>query len=125
MASPESQPSDSYIKKLIWHSKDGARVESEIYELCKGDFGIPKNHFSVPVKDSNDIPISNASFLPPPGARLEDYYWDITGNFGPPSRPDHRELWIHLTRSSVDQLSTARTPLELCIAIGHSMLGER
>ena len=122
-----SSPTDSepsFIKRLVWHSEDVALIEGKIFELCKDDFGITKNHYSVPVKDSNGIHISNASFLPPPGARLEDYYWDITGDSGPPPRPDRRELWVHLRRSDAVELTTARTPLEFCTVIGHSMLGK-
>ena len=121
---PPTHSQLSFIKRLVWHSEDVALVEDKVFELCKDDFGITKNHYSVPVKDSKGIPISNASFLPPPGERFEDYYWDITGDSGPPLRPDRRELWVHLRRSDADELTTARTPLELCIAVGHSMLGK-
>ena len=120
-----TKPEANSVKKFIWHSKDVAHVEAKIFELCKGDFGIPKQHYSTPLKDSNDVPISNALFLPPPGARLEDYYWDITGESGPPPTPDHRELWFHMTNSGANGLSDAWTPLELCTVIGHSMLGTR
>jgi len=121
-ASPEvSTP--AFIKRATWHSKDVARIEVEVFRSCKGDFGIPKRHHSAPLSDSYGVPISNAIFLPPPGARLEDFHWDITGESGPPPVPDHRELWIHVTMSDEARLSSAQTPLELCIAIGHSMLG--
>ena len=102
---------------------DVAHVESKIFELCKGDFGIPHHCKSAPVKDQHGVPISNSLFLPPLGARLEDYYWDITGESNPPSAPEHRELWSHLIGPGVSGLTTARTPLELSITIGHAMLG--
>jgi len=125
MDSPEPSSVPADIKKFIWHSKDVADVEAKIFRSCEGDFGIPKHHFSTPLKDSHGVPISNSVFLPPPGARLEDYHWDITGESGPPPLPDHRELWIHVTGAGAGGLSGARTPLELCTAIGHSMLGTR
>jgi hypothetical protein len=116
--------SDYIIRKFVWHSSDVAHVEAKIFELCKGDFGIPKHHHSAPVKSSNgSIPISNAIFLPSPGEPLEDYHWDITGKSGPPPLPDYRELWVHETNSNADGLSRARTPLELCMTVGHAMLG--
>lgn len=107
----------------VWHLKELAHVKGEVFKMCKDDFGIPKGHQSAPVKDQYGITISNTQFLPPPGARLEDYQWDITGNSGPPLAPEHRELWVHLT--SMDRIihPAALTPLELCISIGHSMLG--
>jgi len=128
MDSPASPPSpgDSgikFIKKFVWHSKDVAHVEANVFRLCKDDFGIPKHNYSAPMRDSYGVHISNSIFLPPSGARLEEYYWDVTGNSGPPPLPDHRELWIHVTKSDADGLTYARTPLELCMAIGHSMLG--
>ena len=120
---PASDSQNEYIKKVVWHLSDVAHVESKIYELCKGDFGIPEYCHSAPVEDSNGVPISNSLFLPPPGSRLEDYFWDITGESDPPSIPDHRVLWSHLTGPGVSGLSTARTPLELSMAVGHAMLG--
>jgi hypothetical protein len=116
--------SDAYIiRKFVWHSSDVAHIEAKIIELCKEDFGLPKDVLSVPVKDEDGVPITNARFLPPPGARLEDYHWDITGNSGPPPQPDYRELWAHETGSGVDGLSKAKTPLELSTSVGHAMLG--
>ncbi|KAF9780967.1 hypothetical protein BJ322DRAFT_1082482 [Thelephora terrestris] len=121
---PVESESDYIIRKFVWHSSDVAHVEAKIFELCKGDFGIPKHHHSAPVKSSNgSIPISNAIFLPSPGEPLEDYHWDITGKSGPPPLPDYRELWVHETNSNADGLSRARTPLELCMTVGHAMLG--
>lgn len=121
-----SEPDPIYpIRKSIWHSKDVADVEAKIFKLCKDDFGIPKNYYSAPLRDSNGAPLSNARFLPPPGAQLEEFHWDIIGESGPPPLPDYRELWIHVTKSGADKLSYARTPLELCMAVAHSMLGTR
>ena len=59
-------------------------------------------------------------FLPLPGERPEDYHWDVTRNLVLPGR---RELWIYMTRSGAGGLFNARIPLELCVTIGHSMLG--
>lgn len=122
---PTSNLEPDYIKKYVWHSSDIAHVEAKIIGLCKEDFGIPKRYFSAPLRDSNEIPISNSIFLPPPGARLEDYHWDITGQSHPPPLPDRRELWLHVTGPGVGWLTSARTPLELAIAVGHAMLGAR
>jgi hypothetical protein len=124
-STPADPKSNSFVTKVTWHSRDVAHVEAKILRLCKEDFGIPKDHHSAPVKDSHGVPISNSLFLPPPGARLEDYHWNLTGEPGPPPRPEHRELWIHVTKSGAHGLSGARTPLELCMATGHSMLGTR
>lgn len=122
---PPDSESGLIIKKFVWHCSDIAHIESKIVELCKGDFGIPKHYYSTPVKDLAGVPISNSLFLPPPGAPLEKYYWDITGESGPPPLPDHRELWVHVMGIGVDGLSGARTPLGLSLAIGHAMLGTR
>jgi len=122
--SPEV-PSSAFMNRITWHLKDPAHVEGEVFESCKGAFGIPHYHSATPVRDSYDVPISNAIFLPPPGARLEDYYWDITGESAPPPVPEHRELWFHVTASGVTGLHRAETPLELCMVIGNSMLGRR
>lgn len=122
---PPPAGSEDYIHRTTWHSKDVAHVEAKVFEICKDDFGIPKHHYSTPLKDSHGVSISNAIFLPPPGARLEEYYWDITGESRPPPLPDHRELWFHVTKSGAGGLANARTPLELCVAVGHSMLGTR
>jgi len=123
---PPSEPDlIDLIHKFIWHSKDVADVEAKVFELCKDDFGIPKHHYSAPLRNSNGVPLSNARFLPPPGARLEECHWNITGESGPPPLPDYRELWVHVTKSGADGLSSAHTPLELCVAVAHSMLGTR
>ena len=108
--SPSESESD-YIKKFVWHSSYIAHVEPKILELCKDDFGILKQCYSAPMKDSDGVPISNSLFLPPAGANLEDYYWDVneTGS-GPPPPPDHRELWVHVTGPGVNGLFGARTP---------------
>lgn len=111
------------VARLVWHLSDIAHVEADILELCQDDFGIPKNCSSDPARDSNGVPISNSSFLPPPGARLEDYHWDITGESRPPPLPDCRELWLHTMGPGVYELSSAQTPLDLSIAVGHAMLG--
>ena len=44
------------LKKSVWHSKDVAHIEAEIFRLCKDDCGIPKHHYSAPLRDSYGVP---------------------------------------------------------------------
>ena len=66
----------------LWHSKDVANVEANVFKSCKDDFCIPKHHYSTPLRDSNAVLISNAQFLPPPDARLEEFHWEIAAESG-------------------------------------------
>ena len=99
------------LKKSVWHSKDVARIEAEIFRLCKDDCGIPKHHYSAPLRDSYSIP-SLTRYSCITGMSLENLVL-----------PGLREPWIHMTRSGAGGLFNARIPLELCVTIGHSMLG--
>ena len=84
------------------------------------DCGIPKHHYSAPLRDSYGVPsLTRYSCL-----FLGNGLRIITGmSLENLVLPGLRELWIRMTRSGAGGLFNARIPLELCVTMGHNMLG--
>ena len=67
--------------------------------------------------------MSTARFLPTDEERLEDFHWAITSVFKVPSHPQCRYLRVDVSELVGRSLVHAKAPWELCLAIGHAMLG--
>ena len=111
------------VVKYSWCEARRHKVEADFFTKCKNDFGTPEHHYSFRPTDTRGAPMSTARFLPADEERLEDFHWPITSASKVPSHSQRRYLWIHVSKLVGRSLVHAKTPWELSIAIGHSMLG--
>lgn len=69
--------------------------------------------------------MSTARFLPADGEKLEDFYWAFSpDHYKAPPNSQCRFMWFHVSKAAGQSLIHAKTPWELCVALGHAMLGE-
>ena len=111
------------VVKHSWCEDRRQPVEADLLARCKDDFGTPDHHYSFCPTDAHGKPMSTARFLPTDDEQLRDFHWKITTASKVPSHPQRRRLWIHVSKLVGRSLVHAKTPWELCIAIGHGMLG--
>ena len=111
------------VVKHSWCEDRRRKVEAELLAMCKDDFGTPDHYYSFCPTDTRGAPMSTARFLPANEERPEDFHWAITSSSKVPSHPQHRDLWIHVSKLVGRSLVHAKTPWELHVAIGHAMLG--
>ena len=115
----------SVVVKHSWCEDERQEVEAKLLNRCRGDFGTPNHHYSFCPTDTQGNPMSTARFLPAKDEdkELETFHWAITPSSQVPSLPLHRYLWFHVGKSIGQSLVHAKTPWELCLAIGHGMIG--
>lgn len=113
----------SVVMKHSWCEEQCQEVEADFLAKSKDDFGNPRHHYSFCPTDSRGKPMSTARFLPTKEEKLEDFLWTINIDSKPPSLPQCRSLWIHVSKPVSQSLVHAKTPWDLFVAIGHGMLG--
>ena len=111
------------VVKHSWYEGGRQEVEADLLARCKDDFGTPKHHYSFCPTDTRGASMSTTRFLPTDEEQLKDFHWAVTTAFKVPSCPQRRFLWIHVSKLRGRSLVHAKTPWELCLAIGHAMLG--
>ena len=111
------------VVKHSWCEDGRKGVEADLLAKCKDDFGTPSHHYSLSPNDIRGEPMSTARFLPTDSEQLGDFHWAITAASQVPSYPLRRYLWIHVSKLVGRSLVHAKTPWDLCVAIGHGMLG--
>jgi len=111
------------VVKHSWCEDERQTVEADLLTKCKDTFGTPNHHYSFCPTDTRGAPTSTARFLPTDEEQLEGFHWAITPGSKPPSHPQRRQLWIHVSKLVGRSLVHAKTPSELYTAIGHAMLG--
>ena len=122
---PDSSNGDHvYVAvKESWCKEGYGELEADLLSRCKDNFGTPGNHYSFRPTDSCGKPVSTARFLPTAKEQLKDCHWQITSIPRVPSNPPCRDLWVHVNKRIGRSLVHAKTPWQLCVAIGHGMLG--
>ena len=111
------------VVKHSWCEGGLQEAEADLLAKCKDDFDTPNHHYSFCPTDTRGASMSTARFLPTDEERLEDFHWAITSVFEVPSHPQCRYLRVHVSKLVGQSLVHAKTPWELCLAIGHAMLG--
>ena len=112
------------VVKHSWCEVSRRGVEAELLNKCKSGFGTPDHCYSFCPKDSRGQPMSTARFLPDDDEEPENFHWGI-GDSTPrdPHHSQHRRLWVHVSRRIGRSLVHAKTPWDLCLAVGSGMLG--
>ena len=121
---PENgRPTRVVVVKHSWCEEDRAGVEANLLTASANGFGTPDHCYSFCPKDSRGQPMSTARFLPGKDEeeKLGGFHWGIGGST--PRVPQRRYLWIHMSRRVGRSLVHAKTPWDLCLAVGCGMLG--
>lgn len=115
----ESDPM-TLVLKSAWLRDDTVNIETRVLQTCSGQFGTPTHYHSY-LACHKDRPITNHLFLPEDRKEAKEYNFKLLHKKVP--FPEYRSLRMHTTSYVGDLLTTAKTPWDLFLALGHAMLG--
>jgi hypothetical protein len=109
------------VRKFAWLDKSHAFVENEMFQNCRGKFGVMSLYYSSVVHQKESLLATNHLFLG--SAKFWPIFQDDPKGLGGTPRADFRLLVQHLSQFAGDSLLAVEEPKQLFIAIGHAMIG--